>query len=60
MPISTQGHRRIRVECRRADRDGLRGQLTEAQDDLIAARTVLPNMMRDQNIGKAAGPEEPE
>ncbi|GAA0930910.1 MULTISPECIES: DUF6262 family protein [Streptomyces violaceusniger group] len=31
------------------DRDRLQNQLTEAQDDLIAARQALRNMMRDQN-----------
>jgi integrase len=32
-----------------ADRDGLRATLTQAQDDLIAARQALRTMMRDQN-----------
>ncbi|MEN8654840.1 DUF6262 family protein [Streptomyces sp. 21So2-11] len=32
-----------------AERDQLRTALAEAQDDLIAARTALRNMMRDQN-----------
>ncbi|GAA1926890.1 hypothetical protein GCM10009716_38680 [Streptomyces sodiiphilus] len=38
-----------RLSRAEADRDGLRNQLTEAQDDLIAARQALRTMMRDQN-----------
>lgn len=32
-----------------AGRNSLQTALTEAQDDLISARQVLRNMMRDQN-----------
>lgn len=39
-----------RVRAAETERDELRGALDEREDDLIAARAALRNMMRDQNL----------